>query len=152
MLMFVQSIWFNVVPFFQVRRMVSGRVACPMSVERSCSRPSTTYWSAVSWTAALSALASGLLSHTKRRRRPSIKGMYCWHTINCQSKAHSLMVRSQVMAVVRSDEQELYYESCHTCLSITLSFSFHQKSSSRSLFVLFPLKLVFSEFHFAYVS
>lgn len=99
-------------PCFQVRRMVSGRVACPMSVERSCSRPSTTCWSAVSWTAALSASASGLWSHTKRRRRPLIKGMSCfliadnkvlWCIINCQIKAHpQLMVRSQVVAGVCS--------------------------------------------------
>lgn len=33
---------------FQVRRMVSGKVAYPTSVERSCSKPFTTCWSAAS--------------------------------------------------------------------------------------------------------
>ncbi len=97
---------------FQVRRMASGRAACPTSVERSSSRPSTTCWSAASWTVALFASASGLLSHTRRRRRPLIKGMSCSltadnkvkrHAINCQIKARTrLMVRLQLIAGVCS--------------------------------------------------
>lgn len=67
-------------PRSQVRRTACGRAACPMSVERCCSRPSTTCWNAVSWTVASSASASGSSSHTKRRRRPLIKGKSCFPT------------------------------------------------------------------------
>ena len=59
----------------QARRTASGRAACRTSVARSCSKPSTTCWSAASWTAALCASGSGLWSPTRRTRSPSTRGL-----------------------------------------------------------------------------
>lgn len=67
-------------PVSQARRTASGRAAFPTSAVRFCSRPSTTCWSAASWTAALSASASGSSSHIRRMRRPSIRGALRCHT------------------------------------------------------------------------
>lgn len=144
---------FHVSALFQVRRMASGRAACPTSVERSCSKPSTTFWSAVSWTVALFASASGLSSRTRRRRRPLIKGTYplsnskvTWPAINSWIKGDArLMVGSQVAFSVMS---LCYYLLCW-CNKVVMPYS----AMCRSDFPLtVPLIYLFLNLDWLYLS
>lgn len=61
---------------FQRRMTGCGRAAFPTSVARYCSKPSTTCWSAASWTAALFASASGSSNPMRRTRSQSTRGTW----------------------------------------------------------------------------